>query len=160
LRGKAKVCGWSDGRIPWPLIRVGHGGKGAFAVTPELARAIRTESVAAMSHWWGVSISQVPLWRRALRVDRFNQGTRNLWSHWKEPKLPNRAIAISKKALRQRRLANKLTLKAVAMGAGWTSHNTYAQLESGQRLKATRQTLKRLAQVFGCQVTDLVDKRK
>ena len=28
LRGKAKVCGWTDGRIPWPLLRVGHGGNG------------------------------------------------------------------------------------------------------------------------------------
>ena len=28
LRGKPKVCGWTDSRIPWPLLRVGHGGKG------------------------------------------------------------------------------------------------------------------------------------
>jgi len=46
LRGRAKVCGWGSGKIRWPLIRVGHGGKGAYVMTPELARAVRLECQA------------------------------------------------------------------------------------------------------------------
>ena len=67
-----RVCRWSDGRIPWPLGRVGHGGKGAYIVTPKLAKAIQAESMVAMCHWFGISTATVNKWRRALGVASFN----------------------------------------------------------------------------------------
>jgi DNA-binding XRE family transcriptional regulator len=156
LRGKAKVCGWSNGRIPWPIIRVGHGGKGAYAVTPELARAVRSESSAALMHWWGVGIVTVTHWRKALGVEQFNEGTRRLWSLWKERKLPDHCVTFSKATLREKRLAKGMTQRQVAAAMGWTSHNTYGQMESGGRWRATRETLERLAKVFGCRAKDLM----
>jgi hypothetical protein len=48
-------------------------------VTEELARAVRTESAAAVCYWWGVSEGVVWRWRKALGVTRTNnEGTRQL----------------------------------------------------------------------------------
>jgi hypothetical protein len=74
------------------LGRLGRGGKGAYIVTSELARAIRTESEAAVCYWWGAGITTVSKWRRGLEVDRFNEGTRRLYSLWKLETLPDRAV--------------------------------------------------------------------
>jgi hypothetical protein len=38
----------------------------------ELARAVRTESAAAVGYWWGVSEGVVWRWREVLGVDRMN----------------------------------------------------------------------------------------
>jgi hypothetical protein len=68
------IYDWSLGPIPWPLCyRAGTraAGKGLL-VDEELARAIRHESAAAISHWWGVCGVVVGRWRRALGVDRKN----------------------------------------------------------------------------------------
>jgi DNA-binding XRE family transcriptional regulator len=156
LRGKAKVCRWSDGPIPWPIIRVGHGGRGAYAVTPELARAVRSESSAAVAHWWGAGSVTVTGWHRALGVEQFNEGTRRLWSLWKEPKLPDTCVTFSKAALRQHRLAKGMTQLQVARAVGWNSVHTYGQMESGGRWRATRETLGRLAKVFDCRAEELI----
>jgi hypothetical protein len=40
-------------------------------VTEELARAVRTESAAAICYWWGVSEGVVWRWRKALGVTRW-----------------------------------------------------------------------------------------
>jgi hypothetical protein len=159
LRGKAKVCGFSDGLIPWPLIRVGHGGKGAYVMTRELARAVRHESNATIVHWWGVVVQTVSGWRRALGVASFNEGTRRLYSLWKGPKLPDNGVVFSKAALRRHRLEKKLSQAQVAKLMGWNSPNGYAQMESGERRRATPQTLHCLAGVLGCKVRDLLHKR-
>lgn len=156
LRGKANVCGWSNGPIPWPVIRAGHGGKGAYAVTPELARAVRCESSAAIMHQWGVGLVTVTRWRKALGVEQFNEGTRKLWSLWKEPKLPDHCVAFSKGALRERRLTKGMTQTEVAKRMGWNSVNSYGQMETGGRWRSTRKTLDRLAKVFGCRTDDLI----
>jgi hypothetical protein len=37
-----------------------------------MARAVRTESAAAVRFWWGVSVGVVWRWRRALGVTRTN----------------------------------------------------------------------------------------
>jgi len=75
------VIGWSDARIPWPRYipldppRQGRG----LLIDDELARAILHESALAVAPWWGVSVSTVWHWRKALGVTRKNnQGTHRL----------------------------------------------------------------------------------
>jgi hypothetical protein len=64
------ISAWSDGRTSWPRCRaVGVRGGSGLLVCEELARAIRTESAAALEYWWGVSNSTVTLWRAALGVE-------------------------------------------------------------------------------------------
>jgi len=43
-----------------------------------------------------------------------------------------------------------MTQRRVARAMGWTSINSYGQMEKGGRWRATRETLDRLAKVFGC----------
>jgi hypothetical protein len=80
--GDVVVTGWSEARIRWPLCRRlgGHGGGlPSLLVDEALARAIRCESVAAICHWWGASMSLVCRWRRAMAVSRTsNPGTHRL----------------------------------------------------------------------------------
>jgi DNA-binding XRE family transcriptional regulator len=152
-----RVCGWGDGRIPWPLGRVGHGGKGAYVVTPELAGAIRSESAAAICYWFGVSTTTVSKWRRALGVPPFNDGTRKLYSLWKPAKLPDESVRFSPAALRRMRIAHVWTQRQTAQRMGWTSVNSYGQMESGRRRQSTLPTLRRLADVFRCPVAELLD---
>jgi hypothetical protein len=64
------VTSWSSGRIPWPHCRaLGHRGGSGLLVEEELARAVRTESAAALRCWRGVSGSTATLWRQALGVE-------------------------------------------------------------------------------------------
>ena len=74
------VTGWSDAPIPWPLgLPVGGKWRPSTLVDDELARAVRTESAAAIRYWWGVSVGVVWRWRRALGVGRMdNPGSRRL----------------------------------------------------------------------------------
>src|SRR5947207_4171075 len=62
-----RVTSFTTAPIPWPrcALRGQQGGSGLL-VGPVLARAIRTESAAAIMYWWGVSSKAVWLWRRKL----------------------------------------------------------------------------------------------
>src|SRR5262249_33114923 len=66
--------GRSEAPIPWPLGRPGppRRGQPSLLVDEELARAVRCESAAALSHWWGVSSRIVTRWRRSLGVSRMD----------------------------------------------------------------------------------------
>src|SRR5262245_21658146 len=73
------VTSWTSVSIPWPrCCRPGtHGGGSGLLVTEELARAVRTESAAAVCHWWGVTPGVVWRWRKALGVGPMDSpGTR------------------------------------------------------------------------------------
>jgi hypothetical protein len=75
------VTSWTAAPIPWPrCCRPGtHGGGSGLLLDEELARAVRTESAAAICYWWGVSEGVVWRWRKALGVTRTNnEGTRRL----------------------------------------------------------------------------------
>jgi hypothetical protein len=64
------ITSWSDGRIGWPRCRaLGHRGGSGLLVDEELARAISSESAAALMYWCGMSCSTVWLWRKALGVE-------------------------------------------------------------------------------------------
>src|SRR5262245_61476006 len=71
------ITSWTAAPLAWPRCRrlEGHGGGSGLLVTEELVRAIRSESAAALKHWFGVSTHTVWSWRRAFGV----QG------HWGTP---------------------------------------------------------------------------
>jgi hypothetical protein len=65
------ITGWSDGHIPWPMCKPREGyGRPRILVEDELARAIRTESAAALRYWWGVGVKQVWRWRQCFSIGR------------------------------------------------------------------------------------------
>jgi hypothetical protein len=71
-------------------------------VDEELARAVRLESSLAIQYWWGVTESTVWMWRQALGVERYNEGTTRL-----HMALVNRPEEIK----RRRRTAKELGLR-------------------------------------------------
>jgi hypothetical protein len=66
------VTSWTDTRISWPRCRPVDVVRShpTLLVDKELARAIRTESAAALRYWWGVGVKLVWKWRRAFAIDR------------------------------------------------------------------------------------------
>jgi hypothetical protein len=81
VRGKVKVRGISDGLIPWPFTWIREDDhRPALILCGDLARAVRTESAAAIQHHWGVSEYYTRIWCRALGVEPVNDGTSALLS--------------------------------------------------------------------------------
>lgn len=76
IDGRLEVGGWTNAPISWPRRK--KTGRASLILTVELARAVRTESVAAICHHWGVRPTKVWMWRQALGVDRVTAGTRRL----------------------------------------------------------------------------------
>jgi hypothetical protein len=73
------VTSWSDAPIPWPRCQVrGQRGGSGLLVDAELVRAVRCESAQAVRYWWGASRGAVYSWRKALGVERFNEGSKRL----------------------------------------------------------------------------------
>lgn len=75
--GKSFVVGGiTDAPIPWPRRR--KSGRAQLIVCGDLVAALRVESASAIAHHWGVSITTVWSWRKALGVERVTEGTREL----------------------------------------------------------------------------------
>jgi len=76
------VTAWSDAPLSWPrgyAPSATQGGGPGLIVEDELARALRSESAAAVSYWWGIGKTTVAKWRKALGVTKTNnEGTHRL----------------------------------------------------------------------------------
>lgn len=75
IHGLVQVNGWTEGPLSWPTRKRPGGGPRSIAVTADLVRALRAESVVAVAHWFGVSTKKVTELRRALDVPRNTPGT-------------------------------------------------------------------------------------
>lgn len=77
VRGDLLVTGFTDAPIPWPVGRPRDAkvSRPSLLVRDDLARAVETESVAALCHWFGVGATVANKWRRALGVGRVTPGT-------------------------------------------------------------------------------------
>jgi hypothetical protein len=82
IRGEVKIIGISDARIQWPLAH--YWAQRSIVVYRSLVKAIRLESVQAVSYWWGISVEKVRLIRRALGVPVHNDGTTRLRKRFAE----------------------------------------------------------------------------
>jgi hypothetical protein len=79
VRGRLTVAGTTDGPIPWPYA-AGPGGCRLLIVTPELERAVATESAQAVAYHWSIDRKVVSEWRKALAVGRRTEGTRRRYA--------------------------------------------------------------------------------
>jgi hypothetical protein len=87
-RGDVRITGVSDSPIPWPIGQTLPRGKGrALVLYGDLAKAVRRESAEAVMHFWGVKHHTVWLWRKALGVPQYNEGTTALKSELLSPPL-------------------------------------------------------------------------
>jgi hypothetical protein len=76
MRGKVRVRGIHEAPIQWPYtLPEKGGGRPMLILCGDLARAVRVESETAICHWWGVGITTVWKWRKALGVERTTEGT-------------------------------------------------------------------------------------
>jgi transposase-like protein len=70
------VGGMHDSPIPWPYRY--QQGPHSLILCGDLVRAVQAESEKAVAHHWGVSPSTVYLWRKALGVGKWTEGTTRL----------------------------------------------------------------------------------
>src|SRR6266545_3770995 len=86
MRGTVKVGNYSDGPIPWP---VKWGTRNSLILCCDLVRAVQVESAQGVAHHWGVRPSTVTRYRKALQVERYTTGTRQLYrGNFQERLLP------------------------------------------------------------------------
>jgi hypothetical protein len=114
LRGDLRGEGPSDAPIAWPRGRAHFRARPLPILCDELARAIRTESVRAIVHHWGISRDTVKRWRKALGVPRYNPGTISLWRELAAAKLHSPAV---KRAARRAWRASIARRRATAAAA-------------------------------------------
>src|SRR5262245_29426704 len=86
LRGWVPMRGMSAGRISWPRTKI----KKAWALIlcGDLVRAVKREAAIAVAHWWGVTSQTVTLWRKALNVGPYTEGTVRLHREWTPERIP------------------------------------------------------------------------
>jgi hypothetical protein len=76
LRGELQVGGYTNALIPWP-VAVGHAQQ--RIVCGDLVRALKTESLAAVSFHFGICHSLVSEYRHRLGIERFTPGSMRLF---------------------------------------------------------------------------------
>ena len=91
IRGWVVVKRISDGRIQWPQTLVNN--RPTFIICGDLVKAVRRESNLAVGHWWGVTAQTVTLWRKALGVPQYNEGTVRLCRDYGEEHFTGEVLA-------------------------------------------------------------------
>jgi len=76
LRGELQVGGYTNTLIPWP-VAVGHARQ--RIVCGDLLRALRTESLAAVSFHFGICHSVISEYRQRLGIERLTPGSMRLF---------------------------------------------------------------------------------
>jgi hypothetical protein len=103
-----KVKGMTDALVQWPASRTGRGS--SPIVCGDLVRAIRTESVMAVAHHWGVNANTVSKWRQALGVSPMTNGTRRLRIAWTGELFTPEFRAKGREAMRRPDVRAKLSI--------------------------------------------------
>jgi hypothetical protein len=83
VRGVVRLVGLSSGAIPWPVGE--RDGERALVVYRGLARALRSESAGDVAAAWGVPVTTVEEWQRAIEdppPDRDLRPTLNAARRW------------------------------------------------------------------------------
>ena len=75
-----KVGRMTDAPIPWPRAYIK--GPASLILCGDLIHAVRTESANAIAHHWGVGMTTVGSWRRALGVEKWTPGTKRLIGYY------------------------------------------------------------------------------
>jgi hypothetical protein len=99
IRGWVIVGKMSEGRIAWPMCKVGKRAR-AFILCGDLVKAIQRESNIAVCYWWGVTAQTVTAWRKALGVPMMNEGTGRLYREYAPERLTVEARIKARKAMR------------------------------------------------------------
>jgi len=128
IRGTVTVAGYSDAPIPWP--RVKKGGNACLVLCGELVRAVKREALLVVAHHWGVSQTTVWKWRKALGVERSNEGT--------DQRLHDDAVSRGDDRLERARRKSKKP-KALAK----LSKSLKGRVRSHATIEAVRQAAKR-----------------
>jgi NUMOD3 motif len=85
--GEVILCGLSGGRVAWPIGKPGWRSRSRMMVVYRgLAKAVRRETELAVAYHWGVCLSTVTAWKKALGVPAVTRGTREAKrEHFAEP---------------------------------------------------------------------------
>lgn len=102
-----EIGGLSDAPIQWPYAL--KTGRRSLILCGDLVRAVQVESEIAIAHWWGVGLTTVWAWRKALGIGRTTSGTSRLHRDYKPAKLTDEATA--------RGRSKALTPEAIAKNA-------------------------------------------
>jgi hypothetical protein len=101
------VKGMTNAIIQWPCTR--RNSRQSPIVCGDLVRAIRTESVLAVAHHWGVRDETVWKWRKALNVPAMTNGSRRLRIEYAIETLTPEARAKGKEAMHSPEVRAKLS---------------------------------------------------
>jgi hypothetical protein len=93
-RGEVRIVGLSEVPIPWPIGQTLPRGRGRTLVLyGGLAETVKRESSEAVAYFWGVTAQTVTIWRKALGVGQYNEGTTALKSERQAPVLERARVA-------------------------------------------------------------------
>jgi hypothetical protein len=127
------VRGVSDGPIQWPSTRRGNHSP---ILCGDLIRAVQRESEMAVAHHWGVTLSLVWRWRRALGVPRMTPGSTRLRIEYAAVTLTPEVRARGKAAMHRPEVRAKLS--AIRKGRPLHPNTLAAALEVFRRPKPER----------------------
>ena len=118
-RREVRVDGLTDSPTSWPFTR--PRGPRSLTLCGERVRAVRTESASGVAAHWGVAMTTVWKWRRALGVPCFTEGTRRLYQDVIPEKVDLEALAEARRASRTPSARAKISARGRAARCTRTS---------------------------------------